>query len=305
MLSSAQPTCFLIADISGLHRLPRRRRARPRAGHPGRPDRRGRHGAAAELPAGQARGRRRLHLRDRPSKIDGIDAARHDRALLLRVPPAPPRRPPGDLVRVQRLRPDPRPQPQVRGPPRLGDPAEGRRPRGAARLGRDRRPPTAQERRRRDAGHRGLRAHQPGRASTPSDIDPAALEMRAITETYDRIGDVPCWVARPRAAMAGGGGPRSGSSSRRTTRSSSCRSPTRRAAAGRLGVPDGARPRDDLAAGVTDVIVERRHRRPPRAGSPPTTACTARTRSSRRSSTGGRTTTSPTGRSSHTPTAGR
>ena len=27
-----------------------------------------------------------------------------------------------------------------------------------------------------------------------SDIDPAALGMRPITETYDRIGDVPCWV---------------------------------------------------------------------------------------------------------------
>ena len=62
MPSSAQPACFLIADISGLHRLPRRRRAGPCPGHPGRPDRRGRHRATAELPAGQARGRRGLHL---------------------------------------------------------------------------------------------------------------------------------------------------------------------------------------------------------------------------------------------------
>ena len=117
MLSSAQPTCFLIADISGLHRVPRRRRARPRPGHPRRPHRRRRHRPPAELPAGQARGRRRVHLRD--GRDDRrLDAARHHRALLLRVPPAPARRPPGDVVRVQRLRPHPRPRPQVRRPPR-------------------------------------------------------------------------------------------------------------------------------------------------------------------------------------------
>ena len=61
-------------------------------------------------------------------------------------------------------------------------------------LRRDRRPPAAEERRRREAGHRRLRADQPGRASTPSDIDPAALGMRPHTETYDRIGDVPAWA---------------------------------------------------------------------------------------------------------------
>ena len=41
-----------------------------------------------------------------------------------------------------------------------------RRPRGAARFGRHRRPPPAQERGRRDHGHRGVRAVQPSGAST-------------------------------------------------------------------------------------------------------------------------------------------
>ena len=91
-----------------------------------------------------------------------VDAARHHRALLLRLPPPPARRPPGDVVRVQRLRPDPGPRPQVRRPPRRGDPPEGRRPAGAARVGRDRRPSAAQERGRRADRDRGLRPAQPG-----------------------------------------------------------------------------------------------------------------------------------------------
>ena len=32
--------------------------------------------------------------------------------------------------------------------------------------------------------------------------------MRQHIETYERIGDVQAWVARPRAALAGRGGPR-------------------------------------------------------------------------------------------------
>ena len=92
-----------------------------------------------------------------------VDAPRHDRALLLRVPPAPPRRPPGDVVRVQRLRPDPGSRPQVRRPPRRSRSIQkvaGRA--GAAGVGRDRRPPAAQERRRRAARHERLRPDQPG-----------------------------------------------------------------------------------------------------------------------------------------------
>ncbi len=92
------------------------------------------------------------------------------------------------------------------------------------------------------------------------------------------------------------------SSSPRRNRSSIVSVPTERAAAGRLGVPDQARPADVVAA-VGDR--GRRSRARPAAGAAParpTTACTARTPSSRRSSTGARTTTSPTGRSSRRPT---
>ena len=80
-----------------------------------------------------------------------------------------------------------------------------------------------------------------------SDIDPAALGMREHTETYDRIGDVPAWAhdlerrwqeeeARgARLRHPGGGHPhRVGADER--------------AAAGGLGVPDQARAADDLAA---------------------------------------------------------
>ena len=222
-----------------LHRLPGRRRARPRAGHPGRPDRRGRHRAAAELPAGQARGRRGLHVHDhRPDRR--LDAARHDRALLFRLPPAPPRRPPGDLVRVQRLRPDPGPQPQVRGPSRLGDPADGRRPQGAPRLGRDRRPPAAQERGRRVARHPGLRALQPGlhrrqRHRSGRARDAPDHARRTTGSATCRAGSTTSSGAGRRRKIA------SGSSSTRTTRVLVIDGRDRRAAAGRLGVPHHAR----------------------------------------------------------------
>ena len=80
-----------------------------------------------------------------------------------------------------------------------------------------------------------------------SDLDPAALGMRAHTETYDRIGDVPVWVARPRAPLAGGGG------SRARLRLAGGVDPHRlgadeRAAAGGLGVRHQARAADELAA---------------------------------------------------------
>ena len=207
-----------------VHRVPRRRRARARPGHPRRPHRRRRLLAAAVLPPRQARGRRRVHVRlGRADRRD--DAARHDRALLLRLPTAAPRRPPGDVVRVQRLRPHPRSQPEVRRPSRRRDPAEGRRPPGAPRVGRHRRPPIAEERGRRAPGDRGLRAaHQA--CIDAAGIVPADLDMQPITETYDRIGDVPAGRStssvdgrRRKIAPA--------SSSGRTSRSSMC--PSRRA----------------------------------------------------------------------------
>ena len=80
-----------------------------------------------------------------------------------------------------------------------------------------------------------------------SDLDPAALGMREHTETYDRIGDVPGWVhdlerrwqeeeARARVFV----------SPEEAILTVSV--PTRRAAAGGLGVPHQARAADDVAA---------------------------------------------------------
>jgi hypothetical protein len=102
MLSTAQPTCFLIADISGYT------------------------GYLADVELDHAQdiladliGAIVTALRPnfRLAKLEGdaaftfatvetidgrqgrrVDAPRHDRALLLRVPPAPPRRAPGDVV---------------------------------------------------------------------------------------------------------------------------------------------------------------------------------------------------------------
>ena len=293
---AAQPTCFLIADISGYT------------------------GYLADVELDHAQdiladliGAVVTALRPnfRLAKLEGdaaftfaigrddrrVDAPRHHRALLLRVPPAPPRRPPGDVVRVQRLRPDPGPRPQVRRPPRRGHPPEGRRPAGAPRVGRDRRPPAAQERGRRAARHRRLRPDQPGRASTP----PTSTRPRSACARTPRptTGSATC---RPGSTTSSAAGRR-----RRLAGASSSTpggvDPHRvgadeRAAAGGLGVPDQARAADVVAA-VGDR--GRRSRAPPAAGAGsarPTTACTARTRSSRRSSTGARTTTSPTGRSS-------
>ena len=80
-----------------------------------------------------------------------------------------------------------------------------------------------------------------------ADIDPAALGMREHTETYDRIGDVPAWAhdlerrwqeeeARGRVRVAPEDAFVVGLGA------------DERAAAGGLGVPDQARPADDLAA---------------------------------------------------------
>ena len=209
-----------------LHGLPRRCRARPCAGHPRGPDRRGRHRAPAELPAGQARRRRRVHLR--AGRADRrVDAAGHDRALLLRVPPSPPRCPPGDVVRVQRVQPDPGPRPQVRGPPRRGDHPEGRGPPGAAGIGRDRRPPAAQERGRREARDERLRAAHPGVHRCGRHRSGGAGHARPHRDVRpDRRGTG--LGPRPGAPLAGRGGARAGVRHAGASRSSPCRCPTRR-----------------------------------------------------------------------------
>ena len=107
MLSQPEPACLVIADISGYTELPRRRRARPRPGHPGRPHR---------TPSSA-----RLRPTFRLAKLEGdaafVYAARrdrrrlgapgHDRAPLLRVPAPAARHRPGLELRVQRLHPVP------------------------------------------------------------------------------------------------------------------------------------------------------------------------------------------------------
>ena len=139
-----------------LHRVSRGRRARPRAGHPRRPRLDGRRRPAADAPAGQARGRRRVRLRRRGGRR-GLDAPGDGRGHLLRVPAPAARHRLGLAVRVQRLHPDPEPRPQGGGPPRPGRSPAGRRARGAARVRRDPRPPPAQERRRRADRDRRVR----------------------------------------------------------------------------------------------------------------------------------------------------
>ena len=227
LASVAQPACFLIADISGYT------------------------GYLAEVELDHAQdiladlvGAVVTALRPdfRLAKLEGdaaftstpgethrrLDAARHHRALLLRLPPPPPRRPPGDLVRVQRVRPDPGPRPQVRRPPRRGDRPAGRRPPGAARVGRDRRPPAAEERRRRADGIEAY-ALLSQACIDAAGLDPVALGMRPHLETYDRIGEVPGWVHDLDRALGRRRRRARVSSCRPTMRSSSFR-PDRRAA---------------------------------------------------------------------------
>ena len=163
-----------------LHELPRRRRARPRPGHPGRPHGHGRRPPPADVPAGQARGRRGLRLRASPRPSTRSALHGHHRADLLRVPPPAARHRPGVDLRLQRLHPDARPRPQAGRPPRHDRPAADGRPRGARRQPGHRRPPTAQERGRgRATGlprlravHRGLPRgdgpRRPGRRSDSS-----------------------------------------------------------------------------------------------------------------------------------------
>ena len=96
------------------------------------------------------------------------------------------------------------------------------------------------------------------------DIDPAALAMREITETYDVIGEVPAWVHHLERRW------QEEESRKRTfvSRNESAFTvtvETKGATAGRLGILDDARPADCLAEWC-----HRRDRgskrRPPRAG---------------------------------------
>ena len=66
-------------------------------------------------------------------------------------------------------------------------------------------------------GVRGLRALQPGACvDAMGDRPGRARDCVEHAETYDHIGEVPVWVARPRAPLAGRGGARRASSSRPT-----------------------------------------------------------------------------------------
>ena len=132
-----------------------------------------------------------------------------------------------------------------------------------------------------------------------SGLDPVALGMRAHTETYDRIGEVATWVhdlgrrwqeeeARERVFV--------------TPEASILIVSVETDVPPQLAWEFITKPGQRMSwqPWVTEVTVRAR----PAAGAVPArpiTACTARTRSSRRSWTGGRTTTSRTGPSSTTP----
>ncbi len=67
-------------------------------------------------------------------------------------------------------------------------------PPGAPRVGRDRRAPAAEERGRREAGHRRLRPHQPAvHRCHPTSTRPRSA-CASTPRRYDRIGEVPVWV---------------------------------------------------------------------------------------------------------------
>ncbi len=96
-------------------------------------------------------------------------------------------------------------------------------------------------------------------ASTVSDIDQAALGMRAHAESYDRIGDVPAWVhdldRRWQEEEARGAGLRQP----RGVDPPRCRCP-RACRAGGLGVPHHAGQRITWQPWVTSVTIKARAR---------------------------------------------
>ena len=199
-----------------------------------------------DVPARQARGRRGLHVRDRRA-VRRVDAARHDRALLLRLPPAAPRRAPGDVLRVRRLRAHPRPRPQVRRPPRQAilQKVAGRQ----ELLGSD--VIVVHRLLKNDVVEDSAWTHTRSSARPcidATDLDPAALGMRAAHRDLRPHRRRPRLGARPRA--------RAGRRKRRAPASSWTRrgghprpvGADERAAAGRLGVPHAAGPADDAGS---------------------------------------------------------
>ena len=83
------------------------------------------------------------YMHHRPGRR--VAAPGHHRADLLRVPATSPRHLPGDVLCLQRVRPDAPARPQAHRPPRFGHPSQDRRPGGAGRLRCDHRPSIAQE----------------------------------------------------------------------------------------------------------------------------------------------------------------
>ena len=208
MLSTAQPTCFLIADISGytgyLADVELDHAQDILADLIGAVVTR----APAELPAGQARGRRGVHVHDRRDAIDGSMLLDTIERCYFGF-----RRRRRDVRQATSCEcnacvADPRPRPQVRRPPRRGHPPEGRRAPGAARVGRDRRPPAAQERRRRGRWASTPTPCSARPASTPSGPRPGRARHAPAHRDLRPDRRRPGLGARPGASLAGGGGAR-------------------------------------------------------------------------------------------------
>ena len=188
MLSQPEPACLVIADITRLHQLPRRGRAGPRPGHPRRP--------RSTTVVGGLRPTFRL------AKLEG------DAAFAYVVTATVDGSPLQDIVERtyfafrRRLRDIgqastcecnaciriPQAGPQGRRPPRQGRPPADRRPRGARRVGRHRRPPSAQERRRRGDRVRGLRAVHRRLRRGDGDRRPGRAGLRRAPRGIDVVG---------------------------------------------------------------------------------------------------------------------
>ena len=252
----AEPACLVIADISGytsyLAGVELDHAQDILADLIG--DRR--HRAPADVPAGQARGRRGVRLRDPPRRStasllqDTIERCYFAfRRRLRDIGQA-------SQLRVQRLHPHPEPRPQVRRPPRARSSASGSAGREEL-VGprRDRRPPAAQEPRRRGrSGIARLRAvhGRPASRRWASTIRPrpACAEHR---ETYDGVGEVGGWVRDLERRLAEEQERASASSSSRGRGVRRRRILRPAPPAGRLGLRDDvAGSAAAVAAGVTD-----------------------------------------------------
>ena len=245
MLNQPEPACLVIADISGYTELPRRRGARSRPGHPGRPREHGRRASARYSASPSSRATPRSPTRSPTRSTDRCSRTRSS---------TPTSRSSGGCatsarrrLRVQCLHPRPEPRPQGRRPPRAGHPAADRVVGGAARERRDRRPSAAEEPcrggdrdRRVRALHRCLRDGHGSRRSGRGRHGPAP-------RGFEGVGEIGAWVVdlgrRGRRSWRGRGSPSSG-----PTRPSSTtrRSMRRRRSPGstsprRSGVPSGRR----------------------------------------------------------------